>query len=128
MTTQIKVTTREFGEPAMVEFLWLCDDYEMRPISFDCELVYDESGDIELLISNISGDCVAATEMVRISRAMYAHDGMVNAVVECKEHQEKATREDWYYLAEVLADVAKSMIKAYHLDWQVEAVLFRVAE
>lgn len=127
MTTQIKVTTREFGEPAMVEFLWLCDDYEMRPISFDCELVYDESGDIELLISNISSG-YAATEMVRISRGMYAHDGMVNAVVECQEHQEKATREDWYYLAEVLADVAKSMIKAYHLDWQVEAVLFRVAE
>ena len=127
MTTQIKVTTREIGEPAKVEFLWLCDDYEMRPISFDCELVYDESGDIELLISNISSG-YAATEMVRISRAMYAHDGMVNAVVECKEHQEKATREDWYYLAEVLADVAKSMIKAYHLDWQVEAVLFRVAE
>ena len=87
MTTQIKVTTREIVEPAKVEFLWLCDDYEMRPISFDCELVYDESGDIELLISNISGDCVAATEMVRISRGMYAHDVMVNVVEGCKEHQ-----------------------------------------
>lgn len=128
MTTQIKVTTREVGMPARVELSWQCDDYEMRPISFDCDLAYDgEGGGVELTISNISSG-YAATEMVRISRAMYAHDGMVNAVVECQEHQEKATREDWYYLAEVLADVAKSMIKAYHLDWQVEAVLFRVAE
>lgn len=128
MTTQIKVTTREVGMPARVELSWQCDDYEMRPISFDCDLAYDgEGGGVELTISNISSG-YAATEMVRISRAMYAHDGMVNAVVECQEHQEKATREDWYYLAEVLADVAKSMFKAYHLDWQVEAVLFRVAE
>lgn len=128
MTTQIKVTTREIGKPAKIEFDWPCDDDEMRTISFDCDLVRDEeSGGIELTISNIGGDDDAAMEMVRMSRAMYAHEEMVNAAEKCRFHYE-AAREGWDYLAEVLEDVAKEMIKSYRLNWQVEAVLFRVVE